>query len=599
MNIRKYYSRAIYLVLTSVLLTIALASPVRAERPSAPDLLPEETLAFIRIANIQEAYEKFQETSAAKMFQDPELKPLIDQLYGEGLKAFQVVEDEIGLSLNDLLAIPNGELCVAMIDQASTPPQLVAFLDVGDSMANLNKLIDRAIQEVGEGANFATDNYREHELLTISGQGGRNQSLVMVRRDTTVMITSKDTTMKQMLDAWDDRDEERTKLIDNTKFTTVMKRCVGTKDERPQLTWFIDPLRIVRAVTRGNTGAAIALSMLNPLGLNNLEAVGGSVILATEEFDSIGHFHIMIKQPREAVLKMIALRKVDTAPEPWVSGDVSSYMTIQWAPEQTFDELAKIYDLIRLDDGAFRELARTRVSDQIGLDFEEDLLKNLSGRVTMFTQVQRPVKVNSQVTGVLVHFDSEAAAEEIVDKVVRKFPNVFEAKSYGSHRYYRIEQGNRRNRQQENLDTEFFRIPTPSMCQMGNCILLTDSEKLVETAFKTKADAGMSLAEDLEYQLVISRLSRQPGGANPSMIAFSRPEEQFRLWYEIATADSSRTRLTEAAEGNPFFRTLDTALGQNPLPPFSTIAKYLAPSGGILTDEATGIHYIAFGMRRE
>lgn len=592
-------SVAFCLALALTLSSTTLSSTVRAERPSAPDLLPEETLAFVRIANIKEAYEKFQETSAAKMFKDPELKPLIDQLYREGLNAFQIVEDELGLSLNDLLSIPQGELCVALLDQASTPPQLVAFLDVGDSMDNLNKLIDRAIQETGEGANFATNNYREHELLTISGQGRRNQSLVMVRSESTVMITSKDTTMKQMLDAWDDRDEERTKLIDNEKFTTVMKRCVGTKEERPQMTFFIDPIRIVRAVTRGNAGAAIALTMLNPLGLDNLEAVGGSVILATEEFDSIAHFHLMIKQPREAILKMIALRKVDTTPEPWVSGDASSYMTLQWAPEQTFDELAKIYDLIRLDEGAFRELARAQVSERIGMDLEEDLLKGLSGRVTMFTQVQRPVKVNSQVTGILVHFDDEGTASDIVEKVVNKFPNVFEAKSYGSNRYYGIEQGNSRRRQQANLDSEFFRTPTPSMCQLGNCILLTDSEGLIEDCFKTKADPGRSLAEDLEYQLVISRLSRQPGGNNPSMIAFSRPEEQFRLWYEIATADSSKTRLTAAAENNPFFRTLDSALVENPLPPFATIAKYLAPGGGIVTDEATGIHYIGFGMRRE
>ena len=121
----------------------------------------------------------------------------------------------------------------------------------------------------------------------------------------------------------------------------------------------------------------------------------------------------------------------------------------------------------------------------------------------------------------------------------------------------------------------------------------------MQTCFKSKSNPGSSLAEDLEYQLVISRLSRQPGGSNPSMIAFSRPEEQFRLWYEIATADSSRARLTEASVGNPVFQTLEKALGDNPLPPFSTLAKYLAPAGGIVTDEATGIHYIAFGMRRE
>lgn len=578
----------------------AAGSPTtaRAERPAAPEFLPEETLAFIRIANLRETYEKFQETSMSRMFRDPELAPLIDSLYGEGVKAFSVVEQELGISLDDLLAIPHGELCVAIIDQPSTPPQLVAFLDVGDSMPTVDKLINRALQEIGEGGNYATDNYREDELLTISGRR-RNQSLVMVRREGTILITSKDTTMKQMLDAWDDRDEERTKLIDNQKFTTVMKRCVGTKDERPQITWFADPIGMVRAVTRGNTGAAIALTMLDPLGLDHLEAIGGSVILAAEEFDSIGHFHIMIKQPREAILKMIALRKVDTTPEPWVGADASSYMTMQWAPEQTFNELAQLYDLIRLEEGAFRNLVRNRVNDRLGMDLENDLMKKLSGRVSLFTQVQRPIKVNGQVTGVLVHFDDADAAKEVLDDVVNRFPNVFKAESYGSNRYYLIEQGNRRRRQQENLDPEFFRIPTPCVCQLDHCLLFTDSKKMLESCFQTKNNPGQSLAEDLEYQLVLSRLSRQPGGSNPSMIAFNRPEEAMRMWYEIATAESSQQRLDQAAEGNPFFRTLNSALVENPLPAFSTFAKYLAPGGGILTDEATGIHYIAFGMRRE
>ncbi|MEO1971580.1 MAG: hypothetical protein ABGX07_08495, partial [Pirellulaceae bacterium] len=75
--------------------------------------------------------------------------------------------------------------------------------------------------------------------------------------------------------------------------------------------------------------------------------------------------------------------------------------------------------------------------------------------------------------------------------------------------------------------------------------------------------------------------------------------EQLRVFYELATANSTRNQLSLAAENNPFFGRLDSALNDNPLPPFSQLAKYLAPSGGIVTNEATGIHYIAFGMKRE
>jgi len=578
------------------LVTLLLPQVGRAERPSAPELLPEDTLVYARVANISETAGKFQETGFAKMFRDPQIKPLVDQLYGEALTAFQVVEDELGLSLSDILSIPQGELCVAVIAQSDSQPAIVAYLDVGDSMDKMNKLIDRGLQELSaNGGNYVSGTYRDTEILTISPTG-RGRPIKLIRRDETILFATSDAAAEQILDAWDDRDEERTKLIENKKFTTVMKRCVGTKDERPQITWFIDPIRIVRTVTRGNLGAAVALSMLDPLGLENLEAVGGSVILSTEEFDSIGHFHVMMKQPREAILKMIALKKVDTTPESWVPKDASSYMTMQWEFEQTFTELSSLYDLIRLEEGAFSNLVRSRTAEPLGLDIEEDLIPELAGRVTMFTRVERPARLNSQVSAANIHFNDAASAKRILEKLVDKFPNAFEKQSYGANRYYRLGGVGGGN---ENLDASLFRQPTPVVCQIENCIMIADSEKLLEMCFQSKGGAGESLADDLEYKLVISRLGRQPGGSNPSMIAFGRPEEQLRVFYELATANSTRNQLSLAAENNPFFGRLDSALNDNPLPPFSQLAKYLAPSGGIVTNEATGIHYIAFGMKRE
>jgi hypothetical protein len=46
-------------------------------------------------------------------------------------------------------------------------------------------------------------------------------------------------------------------------------------------------------------------------------------------------------------------------------------------------------------------------------------------------------------------------------------------------------------------------------------------------------------------------------------------------------------------------RALYDALEANPLPPFSEIAKYLAPGGGMLVSDETGLHYTAFALRRE
>ncbi|MEE3220962.1 MAG: hypothetical protein VX257_11885, partial [Planctomycetota bacterium] len=49
---------------------------------------------------------------------------------------------------------------------------------------------------------------------------------------------------------------------------------------------------------------------------------------------------------------------------------------------------------------------------------------------------------------------------------------------------------------------------------------------------------------------------------------------------------------------NPAVRAVNEALTDNPLPAFSVISRYLAPGGGILTNEETGVHYVNFVLRR-
>ena len=67
----------------------------------------------------------------------------------------------------------------------------------------------------------------------------------------------------------------------------------------------------------------------------------------------------------------------------------------------------------------------------------------------------------------------------------------------------------------------------------------------------------------------------------------------------VAYLQGRFARLANQAEDNPFFRALNDAVTKNPLPPFAVIAQYLAPGGAIVTDDETGLHYTAFGLRRE
>ena len=72
-----------------------------------------------------------------------------------------------------------------------------------------------------------------------------------------------------------------------------------------------------------------------------------------------------------------------------------------------------------------------------------------------------------------------------------------------------------------------------------------------------------------------------------------------RFWYDLANAENTRKRLSEQAEQNRFFGSLNQALKDNPLPPFDVLAEYMAPGGGMLVNDDTGIHYTTFTLKRQ
>ena len=83
------------------------------------------------------------------------------------------------------------------------------------------------------------------------------------------------------------------------------------------------------------------------------------------------------------------------------------------------------------------------------------------------------------------------------------------------------------------------------------------------------------------------------------MVQFSRPEEGLRFWYDLATSDNAKRRLASGAENNRYLQQVDQALKDSPLPPFAVLAKYMAPGGGMMVNDETGVHYSSFTLRRK
>ena len=187
--------------------------------------------------------------------------------------------------------------------------------------------------------------------------------------------------------------------------------------------------------------------------------------------------------------------------------------------------------------------------------------------------------------------DAELGGKAI-DKLVAKFPDRFTKKSYAGKTYYEVKIPAPADLPEEQ------RPPVPCFGILDDCAVMTDRASLYEKLVVTLAE-GKSLADELDFKLVASKIERQNGENKPAMITFDRPEEGMRFLYDLATSDRTRQSLTRGAENSRFFKSLDEALQKNPLPPFGVLQKYLAPGGASVVDDETGIHYSAFSLRRK
>jgi hypothetical protein len=385
-------------------------------------------------------------------------------------------------------------------------------------------------------------------------------------------------------------------LADNNQFRSIMQRSVGTKGERPQVSWFVDPIELVSSFLRQNVGGQVALAMLPALGLDGIKAAGGSIIFATEQFDSISYLHVLLDNPRQGVLKMLAIKSGDPTPENWVPVDSASYISVYWDLEETLAAFRELYNTMR-GDGALSADIQRRLSDPLQIDVERQILQQLDDRIIHVQWLEKPARLNSGTTLLGVRLKDPAAVRQTLGELKVRFPERLQEKSTQGTTYFAISP--RRERRPEGADEQLVRRPSPCVTVLGDYLLVSDSVKCLQAAIANKKDPSKSLADELDFKLIASKAEQYRGSDMPGMFTFSRPEETLRSFYELATSPAFRRSLSESAENNRVLKKLDQALRDHPLPPFSTIAKYLAPEGATLVSDQSGLHYMAFSLKRQ
>ena len=606
-----------------------------APRLTAPQLFPEKTLAYLRIDDVRELKAALGESSMGKLGNDPQLKPLLSEFYGSIVNATAEMQDAIGLNLDELLSIPSGELAFALLpndrgqaeeaqprgsadrggelggrgaDDGDEPdggerqnsrgpsqPAIALLLDAGQEIAGVQVILGR-MHEAARNLVHEEKNVGRLTLHRYQNPDRRRQQFAYFIDQGVIVACSDADYVERLAARWLGEAADGPSLADNRKFTALMARCVGTTGERPQLSFYVDPLEIVRQFVPRNAATSVGLAMIPALGLDGIEAVGGSAIIAPPDFDSISHLHVSLSSPRRGILSLLRPKSGSTSPEPWIPDSVAAYSTINWDLASTLQGIERLYNQFYGEEALDKNVF-DRFNQRFELDVRRDILENLEGRITMCQGFVRPVRINSGSNVYAIRLrNPEYVKNNVLPKLLRqveeRLPVTVEG--FGKLTAHVIQIGNA----DQSPDAP-IRQPEICISFLDDYLVVSDSRYMMRQVADCAAGVTPPLHQSLDYQLISDRIAAQLQDKECSGITFGRPEESLQLFYELARDGKNRERLKQLAEGNPFFAALSSALDKHELPPFSVISKYLAPSGGFLVEEETGLHYMSFSLRRE
>ncbi|MBL9094646.1 MAG: hypothetical protein JNL96_25725 [Planctomycetaceae bacterium] len=560
-------------------------------------LLPPETLAYVRVVDAPKVRADWWETAAGQMAQDPQFKPLWDQLFAALEKAFEPAKEKVGLSINELITLPRGELGFAVVPVTGAPPAVLLFVEAPENDRSVDTLIERGRATALEGGWIEESEQVGDVKLTILRRGaGKTEKVIYLRHQGVLVISTDIDACKKLISLW--TGAEVGTLAEQPAFTTL-DRLIGRAEGAPaQISWFIDPINLFRALAEGNVSAQVGLAMLPALGLDGLTALGGSFTFNRGPFEIIGQAYLLLDVPRAGVLELIALQPTKTEPEAWVFEEVAAYHTFTWDVERTYYKLKSIIDSFA-GEGSFGRRVREAAIKEVDVDIEADLLPQLDGRASALVWIEQPVSIMSRCQLWGIHLKDGKKFQPVFDKFVAKLGDKLEKKSYAGTTYYQAARREERKAGPNAVEIRVGPGPRVTLCLVDDCLLIGDGSSVMEKALATAGGGAGRLGSSLEYKLILAKAKRYAGEQGTGYFGFTRPDEEIRYLHGLAVNERTQEQLARGAEKNAFFRDVQQALADRPLPSVEVLQRYYAPGGTIIVDEPTGVRYLAFVLRRD
>ena len=549
-------------------------------------ILPKDTYFYLSMPSVVGFKDAFEKSSSGRMFADPaleEFKAEIKNAFdGEMQDSLSKVHDALGLTVDELMAIPTGEVTLAVSKASSNKMGVILIMDYGSHESEVKALLEKASGALNSASELEAANV-EHEgtelnMYTVTSDVAKQTPLAKefgwFLKDERLVISNSGALLKLTLDNWAGGSEKT--LKNNSVYAYIMEKSESTPGAG-LMKAYVDPVGMFTALVQtgslGPNGAAagMAIGFFPTLGINQLKGMGSSSEMGGDKFDAESRWFMYCEQPAQAAMQLFQLDTVDAVPPSWVKENASSWMATKWKAGEAYSAVETLVDMFQ-GAGSFESLIESLSTQGPQVHIKKDLIDQLDGKMQV---VMSPADRTSGAATDDILFaigvrDNQAFAD-LLNKLTSQPGFPAETRELNGVTVYDIEPGNGQKISFTVANSQF---------------LVAVGGSQLEQALRNDDDIR-PLADSDDFKAVSEHFP-----ADALAVSFTRPAEQFRILYDML-------RNGDAAENFPGMEDMFSKIDFSKLPTFDVMQKYIAPAGGYWVGDENGVLMQSFSMKTE
>ncbi|RPI84371.1 MAG: hypothetical protein EHM42_07570, partial [Planctomycetaceae bacterium] len=378
------------------LAVLTVGTGLARAQDNAPNVrrLPKNTVAYFSVRSVADFKARFGESMYGRMLRDPALHPIIEEVHGklsDGLKQF---ESEAGFSMEELMSVPQGEMSVAVtLGPNAGQFAVAAFVDFTGKEESFQKALGRMNRGMDEQGVKRVEEEVEGSTAVLIQLPEMPQTVKVapaycVKGNTFVFVSHVDA-LRSILTRWDGQHSET--LADNDVFQYITDRCRVEGVEGSSLAaWFVDPMSIVRGALSVDPQmafqAAMAMGIVQQVGVDKLKGMGGTMDLGQGDFDSVGHTFVYMEPAPRSVLNIAQFDEGALGPPSWVSAEATAFSSTRWNIEKAYATVESLVDMFRGPGSTAKALDEFSQNAETGrIHVKRDLIDQFTGNMQSFS----------------------------------------------------------------------------------------------------------------------------------------------------------------------------------------------------------------------